>query len=79
MLNLMPPVKATSRNWMDDISLDEHLLGVVLVQQYNLRKGLKLFGDKSEESTKNELKQIHDFGTYIPMNDKSLIREDTSV
>ena len=35
-VKLDAPVKATERNWMDDSSLDEHLLGVVLVQQYNL-------------------------------------------
>ena len=57
--NLDATVKAPMRNWMDDSSLDKHLLGVVLAQQYNLKKGLKLFGDRSEEATKNELQQIH--------------------
>ena len=70
-VNIDAPVKDTSRNCMDDSSLDEYLLEVVLVQQYNLRKGLELFGDRAEEATKNELQQIHDFGTYIPMNANS--------
>ena len=39
-VNLDAHVKAPVRNWMDDSSLDEHLLGVLLVQQYNMRKGL---------------------------------------
>ena len=45
------------------------------MQQYNLRKGLELFGDLSEDVTKNELHQIHDFGTYIQMDAKSLSME----
>ena len=64
-VNLDATVKAPARNWMDEISLDENILGVVLVQQYNLKKGLELYGDRSEEATKNELQKIHDFGTYI--------------
>ena len=75
-VNIDAPVKDTSRNWMDDSSLDEYMLGVVLVQQYNLKNGLELFGDRAEEATKNELQQIHDFGTYIPMNANSLSRQD---
>ena len=35
-VNLDATVKAPSRNWMDESSLDENLLVVVLVQQYNL-------------------------------------------
>ena len=44
-VNLDAPVKAPVRKWIDDRSLDENLLAVVLVQQCNLRKGLELFGD----------------------------------
>ena len=35
---------------------------------------MKLFGDQSEEATNNELPQIQYFGTYIPMDKKSLSR-----
>ena len=69
-VNLDAPVKYIVRNWMDESYLDEHLMGVVLVQQYNLRKVLESFGDRAEEATKNELQQIHDFGTYITMDTK---------
>ena len=44
----------------DDDSLTEHLLGVILVQQYNLKKGLKLFGDIAEVAMTKELPQIHE-------------------
>ena len=43
--NLDATMKDPARNWMDDSSLDEHLLGVVIVQQYNLKIGLGLFVD----------------------------------
>ena len=39
-VNLDAPVKAPVRNWMDNSSLDEHMLIVVLVQQYNMRRVL---------------------------------------
>ena len=44
-------MKATEKNRMDDSSLYEHLMGVVLVEQYNLRKVLELFGDQDEDYT----------------------------
>ena len=50
----------------DDDSLTEHLLGMILVQQYNLKKGLELFGDRAEVATTKELQQIHNFGMYVP-------------
>ena len=39
-VNLDAPVKSAVRSWMDDSSLDEHLMVVVLVQEYNLIKGM---------------------------------------
>ena len=49
----------------------EHLLSVIFVQQYNLKKGLELFGD-----TTKELQQIHDVGTYVPQDAKELCRAE---
>eukprot|EP00957_Ditylum_brightwellii_P036209 2743355-Ditylum_brightwellii.AAC.1 len=59
-------VQTPEEDWQDDDCLTEHLLGVILVQQYNLKKGLELFGDRAEIATSKELQQIHDFGTYVP-------------
>ena len=66
------PVQAPEDDWRDDEALTEHLLGVISVQQYNLKKGLELFGDRAEEATTKELQQIHDFGTYVPQDASSL-------
>ena len=77
-LNMDTPVQVQipDEGWEDDDSLMEHLLGVILVQQYNLKKGLELFGDRAEVATTKELQQIHDFGTYIPQDAKELIRAE---
>ena len=62
--------------WEDNDSLTEHLLGLILVQQYNLKKGLELFGDRAEAATTKKLQQIHDFGTYVPQDAKELSRAE---
>ena len=51
-------------------------MGVILVHQYNLKKGLELFGDSAEAATTKELQQIHDFGTYVPQDAKELSRAE---
>ena len=75
-VNLDTPVQAPDDGWLDDEALTEHLLGVILVQQYNLKKGLELFGDRAEAATTKELQQIHDFGTYVPQDASSLSRAE---
>ena len=77
-LNMNTPVQIETpdEGWLDDDSLREHLLGVILVQQYNLKKGLELFVDRAKEATTKELQQLHDFGTYIPQEAKSLSRAE---
>ena len=61
---------------MNDSNLEEQMLGVILVQQYNLKKEMELFGDRAKEATKNELQGIHNFGTYIPVMPKELTKEE---
>ena len=43
-----------------------HIIGVVLAQQYNLRKGLELFGDRAEAAVDAELSQMHSLKAFIP-------------
>ena len=77
-LNIDTPVQvqAPDEGWADDDSLTEHLLGVILVQQYNLKKELELFGYRADAATTKELQQIHDFGTYVPQDAKELSRAE---
>ena len=69
-MNCEPPVKEASRDWMNDSDLEEQMMGVILVQQFNLKKGIELFGDQVKEATTKELQQIHNVGTYIPVMQK---------
>ena len=75
-VNIDTPNQTPDEGWQDDDNLTEHLLGLILVQQYYLKKGLELFGKRAEEANTKELQQIHDFGTYIPQDAKLLSREE---
>ena len=75
-VNCEAPKTEPDQDWMNDSNLDEQMLGVILVQQYNLKKGIELFGNRAKEATTNELQQIHNFGTYIPVMSKELTREE---
>ena len=60
---------------MDDEGAMLYILGVVMVQQFILSKGVKEFGDRSEEATMKELTQIHDMDTYCPLYASTLTWE----
>ena len=46
---------------------DVHIIGVILVQKYDLKKGIELFGEKSDSAIVKELTQIHELETYEPI------------
>ncbi len=48
--------------------VNTHVLEVIMAQQFSLHAGLKKFGDKAKEAVTKELAQIHEIGTYTPMN-----------
>ena len=65
-MNCAPPVKGDSRNRINGADLEEQMLGLILVQQYNLKKGMELFGNRAKEATTKELQQIHNLvRTYL--------------
>ena len=39
-----------------------HVLGVIMVQNYSIKKGLKHFGVRGEQAVTKELQQHHDMG-----------------
>ena len=61
---------------MTDADIEDHVMGLVLLNQHNLKKGLKLFGLPGEKAVTKELQQLHDMETYIPMDPKKLSRID---
>ena len=52
-----------------------HVIGVIMVQQYSLKAGLKHFGKEGEKSVMKELKQHHDYKTYVPLDPKTVTAE----
>ena len=54
----------------------EHVLGIIMIQQFSLKAGLKKIGTKGEEAATKELKQQHDMETYFPLDSKSLSKQD---
>ena len=61
---------------MTEEEINTHIIGVVLVEQYNMKKGLELFGDRGEKEVTKELQKIHDMNTYKPMDASMLSYQD---
>ena len=61
---------------MEDWEVDEHITGLVMAQQYFLKKGVELFGERAEEATLKELSQIHCMDTYTPIHASELTRAE---
>ena len=49
-----------------------HIIGVILANQYNLKKGKELFGKCADETVINELSEIDGLETYKPQRIKDL-------
>ena len=60
---------------LDEDEVNEHILEVILIHQYNLKMGLEIFGDKGEIATVKELKHIHDMVTCAPLEAGKLTSE----
>ena len=61
---------------MTEEQSDAYIVGVILAQQYGLKKCLELFGDKADTAVTKELTQIHDMETYEPVDPKTMLYED---
>ena len=53
---------------MSEEETEYHIMGVVLVEHFNMKKGMDLFGDRDETAVMKELQKIHDINTYKPMD-----------
>ena len=52
-----------------------HMLGVIMVSQYYLKKGIDIFGDRAAKETSAELEKIHLMGAYEPMDAMKLTKK----
>ena len=48
---------------MTEKKIYAHIVGVVLVEHYNIKKGLGLFNELGEKAVTKELQKIHDMNT----------------
>ena len=53
----------------------EHVLGILMAQQYSIRKGMELFKEEGEKSAVKELTTVHTMNTFVPVAQESLTRE----
>ena len=67
MHGTVPPPKMTKSQ------IESHLVGVVMAQQYGMKKAKELFGDKADAAVTRELNQINDFKTYAPLKASDLL------
>ena len=52
------------------------MVGLILANMYNLRKGIELFVERANEAVLKELTQIDEFETYKPVHKHELTLED---
>ena len=64
----LPPPTITEDEAIVEDHVVMHILGVVLAEQYSINKGIRLFGERAKESVKKELRQLHDYVTYVPVH-----------
>ena len=57
---------------MTEEDINAHIMGLVLVEHYNMKKGLELFGERGDKAVTKELQNIHDMNTYDPMDASKL-------
>ena len=63
-------------NTMTEEQSDAHIVGVIFAQHFSLKKGLELFGKKSDAAVHKELTQIHKMDKYKPVYKSNLTFED---
>ena len=73
VINLKFDGDAPPPSKMTETHTDAHTLGVILVQQYGLKKGIEPFGEKAYSAVVKELTQIHELQTYEPIMTSDMI------
>ena len=53
---------------MTQQAINDHFLGVIIVQQFSLKAGIAKFGDRAKTVVTKELTQLHDMKTYVLVN-----------
>ena len=56
--------------------IEDFIMGMVLLQHFNIKKVTELFGDRATAAAVKELQQIYDMDTYVPTDASKLSYED---
>ena len=62
----------TESEWIEDV------LGIIMLQQYNINKGLKMSEDRGATAAAKELTQLHDMETFFPEDSSKLANKEKS-
>ena len=57
---------------LTDEEVTDHIIGLIMAQQYSLKKGMELFDDRAGKATLKEMQQLHDLDTYTPLDPNML-------
>ena len=57
---------------MSEEEIEYDTMGVVLIENLNMKKDINCFGDRDETAVMKELQKIHDMKTYKPMDESML-------
>ena len=61
---------------MTELQKDEHVIGVILAEQFSLKEGLRLFGDDANAAVVREASEIDALKTFTPQKPLELTYED---
>ena len=76
VININFAEKASSLEAMSDEEIEAHILGVIMVEHYSMKKGIDLFGDRAEIAVTKELKKVNDMNTYEPKHAQDLTNKE---
>lgn len=61
---------------MSEIERQEQAFGIILLQQFGIRAGLRKFGKDGEKAISKELTQLYDMDAFTPVTYESLTKEE---
>ena len=73
--NVAEPQECKKKDVLIEDHVVMHMLGVIFAQQYSVKEGIRLFGNRGRESMTKELQQLHDMVTYTPVHAHELTRD----
>ena len=67
-------VDDTKINSMSKDAAVEYMVEYIMIQQYNLKKGLRIFVERVKKAVKTESTQLHEMETFIPIDTNKITK-----